>query len=423
MAIIYSAKYLVPIDAPPIDGGALLALDDKIAAVGSLAELRRHYPAAEVVDFEQSVIVPLLVNAHTHLELTDFSAWATAAEETAEPDNFVSWILRLVRVKRTLKKKDYLASVSHGIAQSLASGTGVVGDVLSQYACRKAYREAELHGILYLESLGHDPAIIQQIKRELTGILSEEQVGHVQLGLSPHSPYTIGIDYLAEIYDKCQQQNLPCMTHLAESKEEVAFLENSQGKLATDFYPKVGWSYLLPEANGLRPAKYLQQQGGLFPGNLLVHGVQLDSDEIELLAKKQMHLALCPRSNAWLKVGKAPVAKLLAAGIHLCLGTDSLASNDSLSLWDEIAFARHSFAGEVEPQTLLHMATLGGAQALGCADLFGSLSVGKYAGFQVLNLSTIPSPGELFDYLAAPGRTADICKVFQQGHELIRSLD
>lgn len=423
MATIYSAKYVVPIDAPPIDGGALLALDGKIAAVGSLAELKRSYPEAEVIDYDQSIILPLLVNAHTHLELTDFPAWATAAGETTDPADFVDWILRLIRVKRNLGKKNYLESVSHGIDQVLASGTGVVGDVISQYACRKAYRDTDLHGILYLESLGHDLEIIRQVKRELAGILAEEQVGHVLLGLSPHSPYTISADYLSETYDKCRRQNLPCMTHLAESKEEVTFLEQSRGELATSFYAKVGWSYLLPKAAGLRPATYLQQKGGMFPRNLLVHGVQLDSSEIDLLVKNQMHLALCPRSNARLKVGKAPVAKLLAAGVQLCLGTDSLASNDSLSLWDEIAFARQWFYGEIDPMTLLQIATLGGAQALGCADHFGSLSVGKNASFQVLNLSTTLPEGELFDYLSATGRTADIRKVFQLGRELTLKLN
>lgn len=417
MATIYSAKYLVPIDAPPIDGGALLAFDGKIEAIGTLAELKRSHPAAEVVDFDQSIIVPLLVNAHTHLELTDFPVWAAAAGETAEPDNFVDWILRLIRVKRNLGKKDYQQSLSHGITQALASGTGVVGDVLSQYACRKAYRNTELHGVLYLESLGHDPAIIRQVKRELMAILAEERVGHLRLGLSPHSPYTISADYLAETYDKCRCQSLPCMTHLAESREEIAFLERSEGELATSFYNKVGWSYLLPKATGLRPANYLQQQGGLFRGNLLVHGVQLTSAEIELLATKKMCLALCPRSNDRLKVGKAPVAELLAAGVTLCLGTDSLASNDSLSLWDEIAFAKKWFAQAIDAQTLLRAATLGGAEALGLKDFFGSLAVGKYASFQVLKPSRVPPAGELYDYFVSSPRTGDIDKVYRQGRE------
>jgi len=423
LAIIYSAKYLVPIAAPPIDGGALLTENGKITAVGTVADLKRCNPAAEVVDFEQSVILPLLVNAHTHLELTDFPAWAVAAGETAEPDSFTEWILRLIRVKRSLGKKDYQQSVSHGIARALASGTGVVGDVISQYFCRKAYRDTGLHGVLYLESLGHDPAIIRKVRSELMGILAEEKVGDAQLGLSPHSPYTISSDYLAEIYEKCQRQNLPCMTHLSESEEEVAFIERGQGALATDFYAKVGWSYLLPKPTGQRPTEYLLKQGGLFPDNLLVHGVQLSSQEIELIAANRMHLALCPRSNSRLKVGKAPVGKLLTAGVNLCLGTDSMASNDSLSLWDEIAFASRWFEGEVDARALMHLATLGGSQALGLSDSFGSLSVGKYASFQVLNLTSTTAVTELFDYLVAPGRTADIHKIYQRGRELSTNLN
>ena len=330
MAKIFTARYLVPIDAPPIVGGALLAQAGKIIAVGQANEIKRANPGVEIVDFEEAIITPLLVNAHTHLELTDFPHWAQKAGETADPDSFVDWILRLIRVKRGLTKKQYSQSVANGIQQSLAAGTGVVGDILSQYASRKAYRNAKLHGVLFLESLGHDPTIINSVKQELRNILAEENVGYVRLGLSPHSPYTISAEYLSDIFSKCSRQQLPCSTHLSESSEEVAFIERSKGAIAERFYPFVGWEYLLPKAKRIRPAAYLKKQGGLFTENLLVHGVQLDQSEIDLLAAKRMTLALCPRSNARLKVGKAPIGKLLSAGVRLCLGTDSLASNDSL---------------------------------------------------------------------------------------------
>jgi cytosine/adenosine deaminase-related metal-dependent hydrolase len=422
LARIYTAKYLLPIDAPPLIGGALLEVDGQIAALGPLADLRRANPAVEVVEFADAIIAPLLVNAHTHLELSDFPDWAAAAGETEEPDSFVDWILRLVRIKRTLSRKQYAISMANGIERSIAAGTGAVGDIVSQYPNRKAYLGSSLHGVIYLESLGQDPEIISHIKHDLRSILTEAVVGQLRLGLSPHSPYTISGSYLGDIYSKCQQEGLPCCTHLAESAAEVKFIEQSGGDLATRFYPGIGWEYLVPKASGKRPAKYLQQHGGLFPGNLLVHGVQLNADEIKLLAATQMSLALCPRSNARLKVGKAPVAELQAAGIRLALGTDSLASNDSLSLWDEMAFAHRWFEGALDAPTLLQMATLNGAQVLGVDPQLGSLTTGKLASFQVLQPDSTVVERELLDFLVAPGRTEEIVQVYHQGVACLSGL-
>lgn len=397
-------------------------MDGRIAAVGTLADLKRAYPAVEIVNYSAAVLTPLLVNAHTHLELTDFPLWADAAGEVAEPDNFVDWILRLIRVKRTLNSKQYTLSLANGISRSIAAGTGAVGDIISQYPSRKAYAGSAMQGILFLETLGQDPEIINRVRAELRAILAEQKSGQLRLGLTPHSPYSISAAYLNDIYSKCQQQGLPCTTHLAESSAEVEFIVNSSGDLASRFYPRVGWQYLVPQASGQRPAEYLQQRGGLFPDNLLVHGVQLSAEEISLLAATRMRLVLCPRSNARLKVGKAPVAELLAAGVKLAIGTDSMASNDSLSVWDELAFAHHWFEGALDAPALLRMATLGGAEALGLEQQLGSLTVGKIADFQLLQPESEIAENELFDYLVSPGKSEDIVQVYQQGSARLSGL-
>jgi len=422
LARIYCAEYLVPCDAPPIPGGALLDSDGVIKAVGRRDDVVRANPGVEVVDFPDALLLPMLVNAHTHLELTDFPLWAAEAGEAGEPEDFVDWILRLIRVKRGLGKADYSKSLQHGIQQSIAAGTGAVGDILSQHASRKAYHDSLLHGVLFLESLGQDPEIISRFRQELRAVLAEEQVGQMRLGLSPHSPYTISPEYLHDIFEKCQNQKLPCTTHLAESAAEVEFLVDSRGDLADKLYPFIGWEYLLPEPKKLRPAEYLQRQGGLFPGNLLVHGVQLSPSEIEILAQQRMTLVLCPRSNARLKVGKAPVRELQAAGVSLCLGTDSRASSDSLSIWDELAFAHSWFAGVLDAPTLLRMATINGSAALGLEAQLGSLVVGKMSAFQVLQPSALPKENEIYEFLASPGRSAEVAQVYLQGNACLSGL-
>ncbi|MCD6188302.1 MAG: amidohydrolase family protein, partial [Desulfuromusa sp.] len=328
MNCIYTAKYLVSGNAPPVEGGALLVVAGRIAAVGTLKEVKRNNPEVEIVGFHDALLVPLLVNAHTHLELTDFPQWAQTVDSAAPLENFVSWILHLIKVKRNLGAEQYQHSLRNGIVQSLAAGTGTVGDILAHHESRHLYQDCLLVGSLFLETLGQDPATICRLRDGLNEALKDEVVGLVELGISPHSPYTISQDYLQSIYARCQHKKLRCTTHLAESAAEVEFVQRSQGDLASRLYPYIGWENYIPPPSGQRPVEYLQQQGGLFPENLLVHGVHLNSAEIEVLAEKQMCLALCPRSNATLNVGKAPAGKLHRAGVKLALGTDSLASCD-----------------------------------------------------------------------------------------------
>ncbi len=414
LSCIYTAKYFVSASAPPVEGGAFVVLDGQIVAVGSLAEVRRSYPAVKVIDYPDAILTPLLVNAHTHLELTDYPDWNrhTAGES---PTSFVDWILHLIEIKRTLDETDYRLSLRHGIEQSMAAGTGAVGDILSQYGLRDLYTQAPLNGFAFLETLGQDPEKIGKISHRLHQALDDDSCGSVPLGVSPHSPYTISRDYLTRIYSWCRNNGSRCTTHLAESAEEVQFVEKSCGDLAGRFYPYVGWEGYIPPPSGLRPVEYLAHAGGLFPENLLVHGVQLNDAEIATLAEKNMSLVLCLRSNAQLDVGHAPAGKLQRAGVKLALGTDSLSSCDSLSIWDEMAFAHRWFDGELDAPTLFRMATLGGAEVLGLESRIGSLEIGKSASFQVLRPKTTVAVAELFDYFISPTCTDDIVQVYHQG--------
>ncbi len=306
--------------------------------------------------------------------------------------------------------------------QSLRAGTGAVGDILAHHSARDAYLGSPLDAVLYLETLGQKAEVIDRVRSELFDLLVNDKVGSAHLGISPHSPYTISASYLRQIYDRCRNDQFRCTTHVAESPDEVDFLKSGRGEIASTFYPFVGWEDHIPRTSGLSPIEYLQQQGGLFPQNLLVHGVQLTESEIEILAAEKMHLALCPRSNARLKVGRAPAAALFKAGVKLCLGTDSLASCDSLSIWDEMVFAHQWFAGALDAPTLFHMATMGGAEALGVDHCLGSLEKGKKAGFQVLQPQTKVASADLFDYFVSPDCAQNIVQVYHNGQAQLSGL-
>lgn len=414
---LYRARYLLPIAAGPIEDGALLTAGDRIVAVDRFSAL--HRAAAEVVDLGEAIVLPPLVNAHTHLELTHFPRWQEEAGESGRPDSFVDWILQVIRVKRQVATGRFLPSLQEGIRLSLAAGTGAVGDVLSYFPARTAYADAPLQGRLYFETLGRDPLRNREMLRSIAGLLDVGAVGALETGISPHSPYTLAAEYLEEIFAFARRRRLPLATHLAESADEVTFLRDSAGPLAQALYPHVGWGDMIPPPARRSPVSYLAERGGLVTGNLLVHGVQVTPAEVDRLAGSGATVVLCPRSNARLGVGRAPVELYLAQGVPLALGTDSLASCDSLSLWDEIAFARRWFGECLTPRQLLTMATGNGAAALGLGGKMGALAAGRGAHFQILRPPALPSLSDLEEFLCSPGRTPEVEALYLDGRDVL----
>ncbi|SDM66709.1 Cytosine/adenosine deaminase [Geoalkalibacter ferrihydriticus] len=421
---LYRARYLVPITREPIEDGALVARGGKIVAYGSAKDMAAAHPRAAVVDFgDDSLLLPALVNAHTHLELTHFPDWFRQQGETEKSGDFIDWILQVIRVKRAISQERLGASLRDGIRSCLEAGTGAVGDVLSWLPGREFFRNAPLFGRLYLETLGLDPGRNRQMLKVLGRVSDECLAGRLRLGLAPHSPYNLSSQYLEDIFEYARRHRLPLTTHVAESPAEVRFLQDSSGPIAERLYPFVGWEDMLPPPSKHRPIPYLSARGGLVADNLLVHGVHVEPADCAAIARAGASVVLCPRSNQRLGVGLAAVAEYVAAGVNLALGTDSLASNESLSLWDELAFARQAFGDALSPRDLLAMATCNGARALGLGAEMGSFAPRLGAHFQVLHMETIPAPGELFDYLVAPGRTEDVKALFLAGRDVHFALD
>ena len=390
-AKLLHARYLLPCaGAPVIEEGAVLFEGERITAVGSFPTLRHH--AATVIDYGDAVILPPLVNAHCHLELSHFPQWAIACNESTAPASFVGWIRRLIRVRRQVGIESYPAAVTAGIQQLLAAGTGAVGDILTSPGALDPLLASPLYGRIFFETIGLDeerfaPAL------EAAVASARSLAFPLRGGLSPHATYTVSARHL----QRAIAAGLPLAIHCAESAEESLFLQQGRGAIADELYTAAGWS--LPErAPGLSPVAWLATHGVLSPQTLLIHGVQVDASDVACIAGSGASVVLCPRSNARLGVGTAPVGLYKQAGVPLALGTDSLASNDSLSLWDELAFARSVYP-EFSPDELLAIATRGGAQALGLAQELGELTVGSGAHLQVLSAATLPSAAELAEWL------------------------
>ncbi len=417
---LYLARYILPINRPPIEDGALFVREGRIGAIGRRKEVE--VPAGTtVVDFGDAVLLPPLVNAHTHLELTHFPLWARNLGEIEDSRSFVDWVKKVIRIKRAVDPKQYAYSLDEGIRASMKAGTGAIGDILSWFPARSVYRTAPLFGRAFFETLGRDPERNRRILRTLKKILREGQAGQLELGVSPHSPYTLSAEYLEEIIDYARRQRVPLAIHLAESAEEVDFLRESRGSIATDLFAFVGWSDMVPPAPRRDPVSYLAERNGLHSDCLLVHGVQVEQPDCEKIAAAGASVVLCPRSNARLGVGKAPVADYLAAGVNLALGTDSRASSETLSVWDEIAFARSWFAQQSSASDLIRMATAGGARALGISGEIGALEPRMGAHFQVLSPPRLPELQKLDEFLCSAGRTAEVSHLYLRNREVLQT--
>jgi cytosine/adenosine deaminase-related metal-dependent hydrolase len=369
---VLSADWVVPVEAAPIPDGAVAIGDDgRIEAVG---------PASELGDgerFPESVILPGFVNAHTHLEYAVYAGFGDGL-------SFGPWIGVHVERKQRIGLEEMETIARLGALECLRSGVTMVGDCSFSGAAATACADVGLSAVVYLEVFGAADAGRERFERlsaDIAAALSDD----VRLGVSPHAPYTTTLD----LYRACAELGLPIATHLSESRDELDYVRSGAGpwsSIADMLVPPLGTS-------GIRA---LAGEGLLGPNVLAAHCVQVDEEEIAILAEHDVAVAHCPRSNALLGCGIAPLAALREAGIRVCIATDSPASAPSFDMFDEMRTALYAArAREERPDALsaadaLELATLGGARALSVADERGSLVPGKRADETVLSFSGSP---------------------------------
>jgi cytosine/adenosine deaminase-related metal-dependent hydrolase len=369
---VLSADWVVPVEGPPIPGGAVAIQDGRIAAVGSSAEL------GSDEHFADAAILPGFVNAHSHIEYAVYAGFGDGL-------SFAPWILIHIERKARIGLPEMEAIARLGAAQCLRSGITTVGDCSFSGAAATACSDLGLRAIVYLEVFGTGPEQLDGRFAENRARLEDGLPDHVGLGISPHAPYTCS----PELYAACLELGLPLATHLNESADELEWLARGEGPwkpLAGELPPPLGES-------GIRA---LARHGVLSSRLLAAHCVKVDTEEIALLAEHDVSVVHCPRSNALLGCGIAPLADLRAAGIRVGLGTDSPASTPSFDMFDELrAAVLAGRAREERPDALtsadaLELATLGSARALGLDHEVGSLASGKRADLTVLSLAGSP---------------------------------
>jgi len=381
---IIAASHLLTMAAPPLSGGAVAIEDGIVVATGTLKELRREF-SAPVTDYHGCVLMPGLVNAHTHLELTHFPAWLHRKDLKYSPRTYVDWIIQVIKVKRNLQQDELAASLREGLGISLQSGTTMVGDILSDRRLIGCYENRDIGGRVYLELIGQNHTMTRALLAEV--LLCTEKIPQPFLpGLAPHAPFSVNDAFLADIAAAARSRNFPMSMHLAESREESSFFLDGSGRIATDLYPFVQWDDYLPPPRHQSPMEWFHSTGLAGPDFHAVHCVHLTPGDAELVRRCGLPVVLCPRSNDRLDVGRAPVHLFKKLAIPLGLGTDSLASNDSLSMWDEMRALLQIHPGQFTPAEALEMGTIGGATAIGRKNEAGTLQAGKRADLLLMEL-------------------------------------
>ena len=360
-----SADWVLPLDGPPIAGGLIRHDRGEILEVttGRAAE---HHPDA--------AIVPGFVNAHSHLEYAVYAGFGDGAP-------FGDWLRTHVERKRLLEPQEMVAIARRGAADSLAAGITTTADYSFSGAAATAATELGLRAIVYLEVFAVDPAAAERQFAETRERVEESEL--VRIGISPHAPYTCSV----EVYRWCLSLGVPVGTHLAESANEQEWLQHGAGPLRP-----LGSMLVAP--TGRRSVATLEPVLG--PDLLCAHCVELEPGEVELLAERDVPVAHCPRSNALLGCGIAPLSLLRDAGVRVGLGTDSPASTPSFDMFEEMraavllarASARRPDA--LDAGSALRLATVDAARALRLDDRVGTLAPGKRADWTVVSLAGSP---------------------------------
>jgi cytosine/adenosine deaminase-related metal-dependent hydrolase len=414
--IRYHARWVLPISRPPFENGTVAVRDGRIAYVGP----RTGAPAGADVDVGDALLMPGLINVHTHLELTVMRGFL-------EDLDFANWIVRLNGVKRAVLDRDsMLDSARSGLIEGVRAGITTYADTCDSGVAFDAMLEAGVRGIMYQEVFGPDPAQCAKSLDELRSKIDAARpraTALVRLGVSPHAPYTVSDDLYRAVARYAVAEGLPLAAHIAESEVEDQLVRRAEGIFAEGLRRRGIEVRRRAESS----IALLSRLGVLATEPLLIHCVRMTHDELRESRDTPLRIAHCPVSNAKLGHGTAPLLDMVDAGFLVGLGSDSVASNNRMDLLAEAraaVLAQRARAGRHDvlcARDVLHLATLGGARALGIDHEVGSLDAGKSADLAAFPIDACAQPvhdPEATAVFALPGVGATLVTV--AGRELVR---
>ena len=413
---IYRAKWILPIHGSPIENGEIVIEGERILETRTATS-----ETSNVRDFGEAVLMPGLVNVHTHLDYT-------VMRGLLEDLPFFTWIRELTLLKTRLEGEDWLASATWGAAEAVAGGVTTIGDCCDSGAAFYGAKALGLSGTIYQEVFGIDGSqsietILGELKGKVEALRLASAGTRLGIGISPHAPYTVRPALFRALASYADAENLRVCIHAAESPAEGELFYAGTGVIAEMFQRRgIEW-----EAPVKSVVAYLDSLGILSSRTLLVHGVQVSASDRFLTRERDLSWAHCPKSNAKLGAGVAPLG-ILQGRQHpivetedayipkVGLGSDSVASNNCMDLFEEMRFGvlmqRANWRKSDSPgaKEFLEMATLGGARALGLEAEIGTLEPGKLANVCVVRLNELHSAPSFDPYssLVYASRASDV---------------
>ncbi len=381
--ICYRAPLVVPVSRAPIRDGAVLAANGQIMALGSFSSLRGQ--GSRVVDLEDSIITPALINCHSHLELSHL---AELGRENYGADNDITlWIRALLAARgKEVDGEIIKAAVDLALIRLRAGGVVLTADIGNIKSGRR--RAAKLpEEMFFMELLGFSPKTADEALRRLKAC---------NTACAAHAPYSTHPRLIQAVKARADARRDIFPIHTAESAAEIDFLASGGGPLRPFLVERLGrLDFFTPPSCGA--VEYLERLRVLDNQTMCVHCVHISETEVEILARRAAQVCLCPGSNRCLGPGRAPAALLLKHGLRPCLGTDSLASNPSLDLWREMRLLQEDNPA-LAPEEIFKMATINGAMALGRGE-FGSLEPRKDARMLAVRYEQLPE--DVFSFLVS----------------------
>lgn len=391
--VVHAATTVVPIVGDPIADGAIAVHEDRIVAVGCRADVNAEHPAAELVEWD-GVMVAGLVNAHTHLQYTSFEEVGAHRYDT-----YVDWARRFVAEYDRRRAEDWRAIAIDGVDRAVRAGTTCLGDVVTDAAAMDVLVACEVPGVAYAEVIGTDlddwhDGVAASIEHLLTTTPTSSAS---RVGLSPHAPYSVAPQVIRASVELARRLGVRIHSHVGEIDTEEQMYREGTGPWAERVRSvhEGPWPLLDEGGSGLGTADFAASCGLIGPDVHLAHGVHLDAAGRLRFAAAGTMVALCPRSNEVVGAGSPPVAAYLADGVPFCVGTDSLGSNRTLDLLDDLAVLRQlaeagGAASAGLDRLLLAAATIQGARALGLDGELGALTAGRRADFAVFDVEPDP---------------------------------
>jgi cytosine/adenosine deaminase-related metal-dependent hydrolase len=372
----YRAAWVLPITAPPIRDGWVTVDRGRIVAVGSAKVPHAGGTRRPTIDLGSVAVLPGLVNAHTHFELS----WMRGRIEPC--DRFPDWIRALMSLRREMpdpRDARVVAATANAIDEAVRCGTAAAADISNTLVSFAPLATSGLGGVLFKELIGFNPddaaSLVSRGKRDLEACVPSETL---KTGLAAHAPYSVAPDVFQAIRaDLDEHPDGRSSVHLGESRDELEFLRSGTGAWRQLLEDVGAWNsaWTVPDTS---PVAYLDRLRFLDHRVLVVHGVQLTAPELDRLASLRVTLVACARSNVRTAAGTPPVQAFYDAGVRVAVGTDSLGGVDDLNLFSELAALR-AIAPGVAASRLLHSATRTGAEALGHGAQFGAIAPGLRA--------------------------------------------